>query len=235
MAMALSWLRNGRTQSTNIGKFLIKYESSSFSTKANSEGIEALYKSEPISDTQIKISTLTSKEKYKVEKVSDTKSKFEKVNPKPKHINVISVCTNLGKSFPGEIQKMFNELSKLCREMDMIPTSSLITAEKFNAKIRKRNGSENRINKWSRGRRNDSRSKSTEFCEMNDKVIAGSYFQHPAKHITTWSQKRINPTTKIAMIIYNQIDYIIFDKNKNRPLLNHDPTEEEKHQIICLL
>ena len=30
------------------------------------------------------------------------------------------------------------------------------------------------------------------------------------------------------MIIYNQIDYIIFDKNKNRPLLNHDPTEEEK-------
>ena len=209
--------------------------SSSFSTKANSEGIEALYKSEPISDTQIKISPLTSKEKHKVQKVSDTKSKFEKVTPKAKHINVINICANLRKSFPGEVQKMFNELSNLCREMNKILTSSTITAETFNAKTRKRNGSENRINKWSRGRRSDSRSESREFFEMNDKVIAGSYFQHPAKYITTWSQKRINPTTNIVMIIYNQIDYIIFDKNKNRPLLNHDPTEEEKHQIIYLL
>ena len=80
--------------------------------------------------------------------------------------------------------------------MDKISAPSTITARDFNAKIGKRNGSENCIDQLLRGRRNNSGFKLSEFCEINIKVIASSCFQHPAKHITTWPQKKISPTTK---------------------------------------
>lgn len=102
--------------------------------------------------------------------------------------------------------------------MDKISTSSTIIAGDFNAKIRKRNGSEHCIGQRSRGRRNDSGFKLVEFCKVNNKVIANICFQHPAKHITTWSQKKISPTTKIVTNIYNQIDYIILDQKQKRTL-----------------
>lgn len=73
--------------------FLIEYVSSMcLQFKTNSERKKALYKSEPISDTRIKISKLIIKEKYKAEKVSDTKLKFEKAKLKAKYIiNIINV------------------------------------------------------------------------------------------------------------------------------------------------
>ena len=182
-----------------------------------------LYKSEPISDSRIKIRKLITKEKYKVEKVSDTKLKFEKSNPKAKDIiniiNVYAPTSKRAKKFPGEIQKIYNDLHKLFKEMDKISISSTITAGDFNAKIGKKNGSEKCIGQWSRGRRNDSRSKLAEFCEMSNKVIVNSCFQHPAKHITTWSQKRINPTTKIVTNTYNHMDYIILDQKQKYTLI----------------
>lgn len=67
------------------------------SAQINSKGKEALYKSEPISDTWIKISKLTTKTKYKVEKVSDTKFKFEKVNTKANIINIITIYASTSK------------------------------------------------------------------------------------------------------------------------------------------
>ena len=82
--------------------------------------------------------------------------------------------------------------------MDKISASSTIIAGDFNTKIKKRNGSENCTDQCSRGRRNDSGFKLVEFCEVNNKVIVNSCFHHPAKPITTWSQKRINVTTKIV-------------------------------------
>ena len=109
-----------------------------------------------------------------------------------KHINIINVyvpTSERAKKFPGEMQKMYNDLNKLCKEIDKISTSITIIAGYFNAKIGKRNGSQNCISQWSRGRRNERGSKLAEFCIMNNKVIAGSCFQHPAKHITTWFQK----------------------------------------------
>ena len=51
---------------------------------------------------------------------------------------------------------MYYGLNKLCKEMDKISTPSTITARDFNAKIGKRNGSENCIDQWLRGRRNNS-------------------------------------------------------------------------------
>ena len=84
--------------------------------KTNLAGKDALYKSEPINDTRIKISELTTKENYKVEKVSDTKLNFEKVNPKAKHIismiNVYGPISERAKKFPGVIQKVYNDINK---------------------------------------------------------------------------------------------------------------------------
>ena len=57
-----------------------------------------------------------------------------------------------------------------------------------------------------------------EFCEKNSKIIANSCFQHPAKHITTWSQRRTNPVTKQTVSICNQIDHIILNQ-KNKQVL----------------
>ena len=57
-----------------------------------------------------------------------------------------------------------------------------------------------------------------EFCEKNGKIIANGYFQHPAKHITTWSKRRANPVTKQTVSIHNQIDYIILNQ-KNKQVL----------------
>ena len=114
--------------------------------------------------------------------------------------------------------------------MDKISISSTIIAEDFNAKIRKRNGAGNCIGQWSRGR-NDSGSKPAEFCEMNNKVITNSCFQHPRKHITTWFQTRINPTTTIVTNIFNQIDYIILDEKQKQNLKEH----LKHHQITDLL
>ena len=91
---------------------------------------------------------------------------------------------------------MHNDLNKLCKKMDKISTSSTTIAGDFDAKIKKWNGSENCIGQCSRGRRNDSGFILVEFCEMNNKVIVNSCFHHPAKLITTWSEKRIDPTTK---------------------------------------
>ena len=90
-----------------------------------------------------------------------------------------------------------------------ISTLTTVIGGNFNAEIGKRIGSENCISQWLRGRRNESGSKLAEFCEMSNKVITNSCFQHPSKHITTWFQRRINPTTKIFSNTYNQIDYII--------------------------
>ena len=59
-----------------------------------------------------------------------------------------------------------------------------------------------------------------EFCEKNGKFIANSCFQHPAKHITTWLQRRTNPVTKQTASIYYQIDYIIMNQKNKQVLTN---------------
>ena len=88
----------------------------------------------------------------------------------------------------------------------------------FNSKVGRGTGPESYIEQWSRGRRNQNGTNLMEFCEKNGKVIANSCFQHPPKHITTWSQRRTNPTAKQTVLIYNQIDYIILNQ-KNKQVL----------------
>ena len=117
-----------------------------------------------------------------------------------------------------------------------ISTLTTVIGGNFNAEIGKRIGSENCISQWLRGRRNESGSKLAEFCEMSNKVITNSCFQHPSKHITTWFQRRINPTTKIFSNTQIRLTTSSYTRSKNRPSLMHDVTEEQKHhQIIDLL
>ena len=118
--------------------------------KVSSEVKDGLYQSQPISDTPIKISKLTTK-----------KWTFEKVNPKARHIiniiNLYAPTSKRVKQFPDEIQNMYNDHNKLCKEMDI--TMSTLIAGDFNTKIGKKNRSENLTGQSSRRRRNDSASK----------------------------------------------------------------------------
>ena len=91
-------------------------------------------------------------------------------------------------------------------------------AGNFNSKLGRRTGSESCIGQWSRGRRNQNGTSLEEFYEKNGKIIANSCFQHTAKHITTWSQRRTNLVIKQTVSIYNQIDYIILNQ-KNKQVL----------------
>ena len=84
----------------------------------------------------------------------------------------------------------------------------------FNSKVGRRTGPESCIGQWPRGRQNQNGTNLVKFCEKNDEFIASSSFQHPAKHITTWSQRRTNP----KLWIYNQIHYIILNQ-KNKQVL----------------
>ena len=64
------------------------------------------------------------------------------MSPKARYINIINVyapTSERAKKFLGETEKMYNDLNKLCKEMDKISTSNIIIAEDFNAKIGKRN------------------------------------------------------------------------------------------------
>ena len=140
-------------------------------------------------------------------KLIDCRIEINKAAMKPKNIiNIINVYTptsERAKKCPKELKKLYKNLNKLCKELDKVSLSNTILAGDFNSKVGKRIGSESCIGQWSRGRRNQNGIDLVEFCENNGKIIANSCFQHPAKHITTWSQKRTNPVTNKTISIYN--------------------------------
>ena len=135
-------------------------------------------------------------------------------------INVYAPTTQRLKKHQNELNKMYRDLEKLCKEFEKISTSVTIIAGDLNAKIGKRETYEKSIGSWSRGQRNRSGSKLIEFCEMHKKIISNSCFKHRAKNITTWSQQRTNKDTKIVTNIFNQIDYIIVDQSQKQCLRN---------------
>ena len=102
-------------------------------------------------------------------------------------INVNAPTTQRLKKHQNELNKMYRDLEKLCKEFDKISTSVTIIAGDLNAKIGKRETYEKSIGLWSRGQRNISGSKLIEFCEKHKKIVSNSCFKHRAKNITTWS------------------------------------------------
>ena len=114
--------------------------------------------------------------------------------------------------------KLYKNLDKLCKEFDKVLSSITMLAGDFNSKVGRT--TESCIGQWSRGRKNQNSINLLKFCEKNGKIIAKSSFEHPAKHITDWLQKRTNLVTKQTISIYNQTDYIILNQ-KNKQVLNN--------------
>ena len=114
--------------------------------------------------------------------------------------------------------KLYKNLDKLCKEFDKVLSSISMLAGDFNSEVGRT--TESCIGQWSRGRKNQNSINLLKFCEKNGKIIAKSSFQHPAKHITDWLQKRTNLVTKQTISIYNQTDYIILNQ-KNKQVLNN--------------
>ena len=132
-------------------------------------------------------------------------------------INILKVYTptwDRAKECPNEIKKLYKNLDNLCNESDKASSSITMLTGDFNSKVGRRTGPESCIGQWPRGRQNQNGTNLVKFCEKNDEFIASSSFQHPAKHITTWSQRRTNP----KLWIYNQIHYIILNQ-KNKQVL----------------
>ena len=141
---------------------------------------------------------------------------------KPKNIiniiNVYAPTSDRVKKCPNELKKLFKKLDKLRKEFDKVPSSITMLAGDSSSKVGRRTGPESCIEQWSRGRRNQNGTNLVEFYDKNGKFIANSCFQHLAKHITTWSQRRTNPVTKKTVWIHTQIDYIILNQ-KNKQVL----------------
>ena len=152
---------------------------------------------------------------YVVKKMSENMMKMTiKEKKKRKIITIINVyapTTSRARKFPHELIKLYNQLEQLCKELKWSTTTTIIAGD-FNAKVgTKQSQNEQCIGRWSRGRRNESGSKLVDFCERGKKTISNTCFQHPAKYMTTWSQKRMNSEATGYDVIYNQIDYIIID------------------------
>ena len=119
--------------------------------------------------------------------------------------------TERAKKHQNEIKKLYKDLDQLGNQLKKQATSATFIAGDFNAQVGKRtNNNERWLGVWSRGIRNDNGSKLIDFCEEKNLIVANSCFQHPAKHITTWSQQRTD--TGAVNTIFNQIDYIICDQ-----------------------
>ncbi len=100
------------------------------------------------------------------------------------------------------------------------PSSITIIGGDFNAKVGKRAKDEeiSCLGRYSKGVRNRSGELLIEFCEKNKLFMTNTAFQHPSKHITTWSQSRTNKQTNKVQHIHNQIDYIIVNRSNTQNL-----------------
>ena len=76
------------------------------------------------------------------------------------------------------------------------------------------------MGRYSTGERNQSGKLLTEFCERNELYLGNTAFQHPARHITTWSQQRLEKKSQTVKNVFNQIDYILVEGNKKHCLMD---------------
>ena len=76
------------------------------------------------------------------------------------------------------------------------------------------------LGSYSRGTRNSSGQTLVDFSNVHNSFITNSSFKHPARHITTWENTRINKNNGSVTKVYNQIDYIICQTNKKHILQN---------------
>ena len=147
---------------------------------------------------------------------NEIKMKITKLNPIDHVITIINVyapTSDIAKTNKQELEKFYSQLTKITNDLKQ-STSIIFTAGDFNSKVGKSEGYETCLGKWSRGTRNENGEKLIDFCESSNKFICNTAFQHQAKHITTWQCQTKNKKTNKIVNVYNQIDYIIMDKNQ---------------------
>ena len=73
---------------------------------------------------------------------------------------------------------------------------------------------------YSTGERNQSGQLLTDFCERKELFLGNTAFQHPARHITPWSQQRVNKVLQTVKNVFNQIDYILVEGSKKHCMMD---------------
>ena len=161
--------------------------------------------------------------KYRAEAQSSTKIKLTKENEADHTVIIINVyapTSNITKKDKKELRKLYDNLNKLLSDFKKLSTKTVIITGDFNSQVGKSTGAETCLGKYSKGVRNNNGEALINFCESNGLFICNSAFQHPAKHITTWTNRKKDPKTGKMISIYHQIDYIIMYKEQARTLLN---------------
>ena len=178
--------------------------------------------SDRVSVLQLKMSDETYPSHYKATQVKPLKLILKMTKPRNliSIINVYAPTTQRVMNDIAELDELYTQLNNVINEFKS--TTLVLLAGDWNAKVGKSvNPYDTCLGKYSRGIRNNSGQLLIDFCITNDLFITNSAFQHPARHITTWENQRIDPNNVNKTItIYNQIDYIMCNINKRNILEN---------------
>jgi exonuclease III len=139
-------------------------------------------------------------------------------------INIINVYLPTSEKVASNKEEAENvyteEVESLMNIFKKNKSSVTFIAGDFNAKVGKRTEEDECMGRYSVGERNGSGELLAEFCNRNEQFITNTAFQHPARHITTWSQQRIDKASNTTKTIHNQIDYILINRDKKQNLQN---------------
>ena len=126
------------------------------------------------------------------------------------------------KDDPTELDPLYlepgNTISEIKKDTTCKTSLLLITGD-FNAKVGTTKG-EPCLGSYSRCIRNTSGQMLVDFCDIHSLFVCNSAFKHPARHITTWKQTRINKDNNQTTKVFNQIDYILCQQSQKSALLN---------------
>ena len=181
--------------------------------------------SEAVSDVIIKL-------KYRKQSNNVIKNKSRRIIS---IINVYAPHSQMARQNPMVREQLYEKLNETVQNMSNSSSSILFIAGDFNAEVGKKEDMDMCLGRYSRGIRNDNGQQLINFCESNQLFVSNSSFQHPAKHQTTWEQKRDIPLhnqqtglsvqhgtnntqqeapNKRTLITYKQIDYILVNKTR---------------------
>ena len=159
--------------------------------------------------------------------VGECKLVLSRTQPTDHMINIINVYLPTSEKVlndQNEAENVYTEIENLMNIFKKNKSSVTFVAGDFNSKVgRRKNDDDDEkecIGRYTVGERNLSGEIMMNFCKRNELFITNSAFQHPARHITTWTQQRIDKINNTVKLIHNQIDYILMKKNKKQNLQN---------------
>lgn len=139
---------------------------------------------------------------YVARSIRDCRLLLTNTHPTDHFVNIINgylPTSEKVENDEAEAENIYSEIENLMNVIKKYKSSVTFIAGDFNAKVWKGNGEEESIG-------HQSGELMINFCDRNEMFMANSAFQHPTKHISTWSQQRVNKEN-------NQIDFIVVKKN----------------------